>query len=446
MGLFRRFGDMVDTFATNQRKATQAKGMRSIYDYDLGLSELFGGGPTKNTGSAPWVEESSIGKVFNRPGQTGTSTPPGGTDQSKNDPSATKLPTTSIASSAAASPSQAAPSSSPTTRIAETPQQALDSSIAYTEAQKREAQRQRQEFETRERSAINAEFEPIFTSLDSRIGMLPAQQKEMEDQLNQLASTEYASVDAATAANKGELDATRVTEDQRSKKSLRELAEDVSNLIQANAVKLGAMGAGDSSAALMGSELITRQGTRERGNRIAQRDQIFAQIDQKKTAVDAMGRQQKLQIDNWKNNQIMSIKQQYQERRAELEDSKTNASVQQARAINELIRGLHTDTMNRLRQLDDRQSQYKQAIDTWQIQRAAALEDFKKQAQISASYSSPGVKENKLNILSKEGNPTVAVDPLTGAIIQDYREPNEEKGKGLMNWLLGDDGIPFSGA
>lgn len=87
MGLLSTFGNKIDTFATNQRKAAQAKGYNSIYDIDLGLSEFVnklggGSGKTANTGSVTSVPQlatsfyNGFGKSNAQEPNSNTVTPP----------------------------------------------------------------------------------------------------------------------------------------------------------------------------------------------------------------------------------------------------------------------------------------------------------------------------------------------------------------------------------
>lgn len=254
--------------------------------------------------------------------------------------------------------------------------------------QKEDAQRIKDAEVAREREAIAGEFDPIFQELDRQIGSLPGQKKELETQLVNLADTQKAGVAATEAKGLQELAASGETEKGNAKVSLRNLEEDVRNLLQAKQFFFGSMGAGDSSAVDMASEAVTKGALRSRGNVLAARDTGLAEIETKKQDVRDLAGEQGRKIEEWKSTKMFDLTEKFQTQTDQLNMAKANATGAKAKAINDVIRGLNQDYIKELRTLDDKVSTYKQSVATWQMERTAALEDYEKQLQISQKYTS----------------------------------------------------------
>jgi hypothetical protein len=241
---------------------------------------------------------------------------------------------------------------------------------------------------SREREAIAGEFDPIFGELDRQIGMLPQQKQELETQLANLAGIQKEGVTASEARGITELDKSGETEKATAKSSLRNLEEDVRNLLQAKQFYFGSVGAGDSSATGQASEAVSKGALRARGGVLAARDSGLALIETKKQDVRSLAGEQSRKIDEWKSEKMFGIAQEFQEKTNQLNMAKANATGAKAKAINDVIRGLSQDLSQQLRSLDDRTYQFKSSVANWQMQREAELEDYKTKLSLTQSYSS----------------------------------------------------------
>lgn len=261
----------------------------------------------------------------------------------------------------------------------------------------------RAEMEAQERSAISSEFEPVFAELDRRIGLLPEQKKDFEGQIGNLATSQQKTVEENKTRELGTLSGQETEEYDQAKGSFRELEEDVRNHLLAKSFYFGALGAGDSSATGMASEAITKGSLKARSAVISTRDKALSTIRSKKAEVESLASSETRKIDEWKSNKLFETAQFFATKLDELQGQKVGANVEKARAITNMIRGLNGQFMQRLQQLDDQVTNFKQGVATWQMQRAADLEDYEKKLGIAAKYSSTSgsTQADVLNNFSK---------------------------------------------
>jgi len=102
--------------------------------------------------------------------------------------------------------------------------------------------------------------------------------------------------------------------------------------------------------------------------------------------VKTLASQETRKVDEWKSTKLFELGQFFSEKVNELNMQKANASAEKQRAITEMIGGLEQDFLGRLRQLDDSVINYKSSIATWEMQRAAEMEDYARKLGMSSSY------------------------------------------------------------
>lgn len=262
----------------------------------------------------------------------------------------------------------------------------------YAAAQAAKAAADKAALEEQTRNDINAEYEPIFAELDRRLGTLPGQKAADEAFINDSAVDQKKTIDMQKDQSTGQAT-------QNAAKTVRDLEENTNNLINAQLMRLGA--GADGSAGLYGSEIITRQGTRERGNVLNQRDQILANINNIATT-------ESNKIETWKKTKLYEATQFYNSKIDEINGQKAQAGSDKARALTELRKGLATDYINRVRELDDQVASWKQGINQWAIERQASIEDARN------SISSAGA--TKLTFKTLPDGSVVGLDPYSGEV------------------------------
>lgn len=293
------------------------------------------------------------------------------------------------------------------------------------------------------RDRISSEFDPIFGELDRQIGLLPEQRQAYEKQIVDLATSQRESAERERGRNVEKLDLAKEEEKDTAKKSVRDLEEDIRNQLEARSIFFGNLGAGDSSAPLVASEAIAKEGLKARSNILGIRNKALNALEQKKADVNNLATEQFAKIDEFKSTKLFEIGQFFQDQLTKLKTAKANAQGEKARAINDVIFGLQSQFIARAQQLEDTVLNYKASVQQWQLQRTAELEDFQTRLAVSARYSSTSPSTYKL-IQDDFGN-VVAIDPRNPTqpveVIGDLgtfgQEPEEEQG------ILGRLGVLF---
>jgi len=371
---------------------------------EMGLSEATAGNKTTvATGAKPLATYNTYGKEnagMTPMGQTGQGTGTGQNVQLVKVPTGA-APGTSVATPAVtnkttvnANVGSGGGGATSTSQVAGSANQlaanATSQQEQYAAAQAQKAAEDKARLEEQTRSDINAEYEPVFAELDRRLGSLPGQKQADED---------FISGSAADQASQIALQKDQSTKEAtgNAAKTVRDLEENTNNLINAQLMRLGA--GADGSAGLYGSEIITRAGTRERGNVLNQRDQILSNISN-------IANQEANKIETWKKTKLYEATQFYNSKIDEISGQKAQAGSDKARALTELRKGLATDYINRVRELDDQVSSWKSGIQQWQIERQSSLEDAK------SSIGSAG--STKLSFKTLPDGSVVGLNPYTG--------------------------------
>lgn len=266
------------------------------------------------------------------------------------------------------------------------PEQAfsLEQEVADQQAKERALVDQQQQ---QQREGIAMSFEPIFKELDRQLSTIPTEKLSYEDQLARLADSQLAGIRDSQAQGEQGLERSKALTRDNAQTSLRDLEEDVRNQLKAGAKYLGVRGSADSSATNEMGEAINRENQKARSGILSAQDRALGEIEAKIADVKNLASQETRKVDEWKSTKLFEMGQFFSERINELNTQKANATAEQQRAITEMIAGLEQDFLGRLRQLDDSVINYKTSIATWEMQRAAEMEDYRAKVGMTSSYS-----------------------------------------------------------
>lgn len=253
-----------------------------------------------------------------------------------------------------------------------------------------EAERRRiEEEQARIRSGITEAYNPIFSELDRLAGLLPGQEAEYGEEIGNLASSQRSVVESGKQRELANLGLAREQEQSRTKSFLRDLEGDVRNQLSAFGQYIGALGAGNSSAAGQVASVIGREATKARGKAQQGLAEALRTIDVKQQQVEALASEQLQSVEQWKSNKLLEIKQYFDSQLQNLQQQRLQATGQRAAAIANMIVNTEQQFYQRLQQLDQNVQQFKSGIGQWMLQRAGDLEDYKQKLAIQAQYSTP---------------------------------------------------------
>jgi len=269
------------------------------------------------------------------------------------------------------------------------------------------------------RGNISSAYQPIFDELDRQIGALPGQESDLETQVGTLGDQQEATVNSQAASQKADLDASADQEKSDNKSALNDLSDNVRHILQGAQFYLGGLGAGDSSAVTDAAGAIGSTAEKARGGLLNTLNQGLQKIQQAKNDVDTVANQNLQQIENWKTNELATIKSQFQDQLNQLYTAKANAQGQEGTAIAQLITGTEQQFNQVLTNLDSAVFNYKTAVAQWADQRQATLDDNLKLLAATGQYSSTSAGDYATQ-LAKVGNSFVPVvtNKATGEVTQ----------------------------
>lgn len=204
---------------------------------------------------------------------------------------------------------------------------------------------------------IESSFDPIFDELDRQLGALPGRQREFEENIGRSAEAQLGDIETQRVFSTDKLESER-------SKGLRSLEDDIRNLMSAAGRKIGAAGAGSSSAAIQASEAVARAGQRSRGSLI---ESVVGKIAE----VNNIATQQRSQINQWKSDRLFDIGQYFASQFDAIRGQMANAKGERSRALTQMKQGLEQQFTDYLISLDNQVRQYAQQVDMWERSRAA---------------------------------------------------------------------------
>lgn len=282
-----------------------------------------------------------------------------------------------------------------------------------------DADRARQEAAAREaaiRNGINSGFDQYESRLSNLEGMYNTQQGEDTNLLN----TTYGNLASGlqTGYDQGvqKLNGARTEVGNRTKASTADVAMQLRNMLKATGMQLGAMGAGDSSAAkVFAPYAYSKIAARENGNIYRQANDQYGQLDQKGIDLQSEYTAHKNDLDQWKYDQLSTIRDKYLNLIGNIRQLKANAPVERVNALNQLESGL----LDRARQEAD-------AIESEHRQYAYNLDLAMRQAQgNNTNYLSDLAKTAAYNVTNPVYNnlPSASIGTTGNSMDQTFINP-----------------------
>lgn len=282
-------------------------------------------------------------------------------------------------------------------------------------------------------------IDPIFRSLDQRLGNLAGRRAADEGFISQNVLAQQDIAERERARGIRSLESSQEKEQQKGKRALRDLEQDIRNSLEATQRFLGARGAGDSSATGQASEALSKQALKARGGIMESRDQALAEIELRKQDVNDLAANELSNIERWKSDSLAALGREYNDLRDRLESGLAQADSERARIIQDRLDQADQNLVSRLQQLDDATLNYKSGVTQWAMQRQAAMEDFQTQLAISSQFTggaqSSASQQNALNFFRQMSSIT---GPQAAAAIAQSQFPGVDFSSVLQ---LGEAGV-----
>lgn len=174
-------------------------------------------------------------------------------------------------------------------------------------------------------------------------------------------------------------------------KNLRDLASNIRNMFMTGNVYLGSRGAGDSSAANQYSYALSKLGSQQRGNVMAQTSDILADIGRRTTTLKQTVANELQKLADDRDNKILEVSNWFNEQQNALRQMKAQGALAKSQDLQSLSKQLLSSALNRLAMVDQEATNKRSMLDQWAISNAKNISQLKANlAQVgSPQYASP---------------------------------------------------------
>ena len=212
----------------------------------------------------------------------------------------------------------------------------------------------------------------------------------------------------AKGAGLANLDVSRQQVGARKAESIADIQNNMRDVIRASQMKLGAMGAGDSSASeVMAPFAYTKLAGEQSASVQSQANQQNFEIDKQMNDTENMFSQLMTQSETEKVNRMSEIETKYDGMIKNIQERMALVPREQAEALANLAQGFASQKIAELSQIDAEDRAMKQRIQEWGTNRVAQLNDYKLQLSKSASFDPRAMAYSELTPFSG-GNTTGA--------------------------------------
>ena len=278
------------------------------------------------------------------------------------------------------------------------------------------------------------QYAPVLSDIDYRIGLLPGQESEMLGTVESNVQSQQGIVNNALAQGQAGLARNEELAKTSEKSTLRKLAQDVQNLLQAGNMRLGSLGASDSSATAMLNYALAKQGNQRTADVVGQTRNILGEIRNIGEQLKFQAQEKLLQIDQWKAEQTQAVKNYINDIRNQLLDARGNVRMDLSqRNVEELI-AEYNYARDRYNKINDYYMQLQDALATDYITRQRNIEDYAKQLELNNRYTG-GYVNNYGNIAGLAGNVGNMSNDIGVPI--NYNYSKEEEDNNYLNNIFG---------
>lgn len=250
------------------------------------------------------------------------------------------------------------------------------------------------------RSAFNNAYDPVFSQLDQMAGLIPTQQANKMNTLNNLYGSQQTELSGNMQGSLGALDTSRGQVAASKAQSIRDLQQQMNQMSKAGGMQLGSAGAGDSSAARMYNFALSKAAGQSSADVSNQANSQYAQIQGQEQQIRATYDDQLNKLATWKNEQTGAIQDWADNQLIQIRNAKLTATGQKAAALAATETGLIQNALSRIQQIDDQITSWNQGIQTWALNRMATIDDAKAKISGYGQYTSQDIVANKLQGLN----------------------------------------------
>lgn len=270
------------------------------------------------------------------------------------------------------------------------PMPGYSGSNAYDEVARREAET---------RNAINSGYDQYLLGLQGMQDQFGNSRQESLDSASKIYEQIFGGLGEQKQTNLDKLEAGKQEVQSRQASSIKDLQENLSNVLRGATMQFGAMGAGDTSATrTMLPYAYTKLAGQQEGNIRNQANNQLFEIEQQGRDTELKFSEMWRQTEVDKESQLQGIRDYYGNAIQNVQTAMANAPLQKAQALASLNQSLLQEAMTNLRNLEATDRQAKENLKTWATNRMSELNNLKLQLSGSANFNPQDILWKELSV------------------------------------------------
>lgn len=279
-----------------------------------------------------------------------------------------------------------------------------------------------------QRSEADSYYNNIMSGLDRIAGLADQGKGEWQGRVESLFGSQMGDIQAEQEGAVNRIGQYQQDVRTNQAKTLRDLSQNMRNMLDAGQMKLGAYGAGSSSAVPMYAFALAKQANRSRADVQGQSQGMLTELDQKREDVIGTYRQQKSQLEQWKADSLTQVSNWYQQQVQAIEAQRGAAAENKMQLRNNVLQ----QALSYLTQLDSQAKGWDQTMQQWATQRVSQLNDYKAQLGQLGSYNPQQLAAQEMQ---------AGLGNLQGSTNQDfasynpYAQKKRQVEEGINSWF-----------
>lgn len=213
------------------------------------------------------------------------------------------------------------------------------------------------------RNTIRGGFSDIRNQLDGYLNQLSGYQNEDINSVGNSYNYQNSEIANQRNAQINKLNSLR-------EGSIADLQKTMRTMLDAGNIKLGAAGAGDSSATPMYAYALSKQATQNQSNIQNQSNQQMMDIETNyNSAINS--------LNQWKEEQVQGVRSKYQSLFDQVQQRKMSATAQETQALANLETGLLNQAQSELANIKAMEMQNRQSITQWALQQSQSVNQYR---------------------------------------------------------------------
>jgi len=239
------------------------------------------------------------------------------------------------------------------------------------------------------RNDINSGYNDYFNQLDQISGGLNGQRSALETSANATYDSNLADLTGQKTQGLQDIQNYKDQAVTQQDRSLRDLADQMQNQLQAGNVYLGARGAGDSSAANQYSYALTKLGNKQRGTVVNQTNDNLNQLNQKELQVKNIFNTESNKLKASLQDQIAQVANWFYGQQNAIQQAKAQGVLAKGQDLANLSKSLLGNAMQAIATLQANHQSQQNALLSWATSTAQNIGQLKQNLQAVSQFNMP---------------------------------------------------------